>query len=107
MAYREIPRSRRTLLSPVFDQMQQKNFHQAVYLVYLVFSAHLLHFRKQVEGLSVTLLLNVATQCQKLFHERDSGKDVGFKLKTYHPMARRRVTSSPLRGVLSGCTRLL
>src|SRR5712691_3543442 len=48
--------------------MKQKNFRKAVNLVQFVFSAHLLHFRKQVERLSITLLLDVTTQLQKLFH---------------------------------------
>src|SRR5262249_44853298 len=71
--------------------MQQKDFRAAVYLVDLVFSAHLLHFRKQVEGLSVTLLLDIATQCQKLFHGLDSGQEISLKMY----------------GLRSGCTRLL
>jgi hypothetical protein len=57
-----------------------QNSREAVYLVHLLFSAHLLHFRKQVEGLSVMLLLDVATQCQELFHGLGSGKDVSFKV---------------------------
>src|SRR5438128_7543025 len=48
--------------------MKQKNFRKAVNLVQFVFSAHLLHFRKQVERLSITVLLDVTTQLQKLFH---------------------------------------
>jgi hypothetical protein len=48
--------------------MKQKNFRAAVNLVQFVFSTHLLHCRKQVECLGITLLLNVTTQLQQLFH---------------------------------------
>src|SRR5215470_7735104 len=66
---REFPRACRTLLSSLFDEVNQEDFHKTLDLIDGIFATHLIHLVQHLQCSAIVASLQMLAQLPKLFHD--------------------------------------